>query len=346
MGFLQNRLDAVKAYFKPTENVRARDIVREIPNGAVQTGKKLLQDTARFGISAAEIPYNFATKGKTTGYYNTPLGRINSFQDESKNRINRGDSLAKSIAMPALKTVLAGSDFSPAMRAIEAPLESAYTAMKYKNMLRGNLAKGEPMIINPDIYKEASSWRGMANPKYHEIFSNATNDAYGWALKNNPNPQIRRIGGGAASGKSEQLLSPLSKNFNGIIIDKTTQNMPGFARDYEMAKNAGKETDLYGILANLMEARKFSLKRELKNGRKIPLDQFAQGHTGAANTMLDIAKKYPDVKVRLKDNRNVVNKEQSLANPVMIDRQQIIKTLESLGYNQTDIENLVRNVSL
>lgn len=109
-------LDRVKQYFKPTNEVRKRDILREfigqggLKPGIVETAKSLPRDMARFAISAAEVP-NTLREGKANGkFYNTPLGRINSFQNEAQNRVNRGDPLWKAIGNPAMDTILAGSD--------------------------------------------------------------------------------------------------------------------------------------------------------------------------------------------------------------------------------------------
>lgn len=99
-------------FFRPSEKVRARDIVRELPKGTKKTAQNLAQDIVRFGISAVEAPKSYKT-GKASGkFYNTPVGRVNSFQSEAQNRVKRGDSLIKAIGNPALDTILAGSDLS------------------------------------------------------------------------------------------------------------------------------------------------------------------------------------------------------------------------------------------
>lgn len=101
----------VQNYFQPTQDVRARDIVRELPGAALETGKSAVRDIARFGISLAEIPEINKSGFQATGkWYNTPVGRINSFQSEVKNRINRGDPMWKALGNPAIEAVLAGSD--------------------------------------------------------------------------------------------------------------------------------------------------------------------------------------------------------------------------------------------
>jgi len=98
-------------YFDPVPNkVRIRDFVRELPHGVKETAKNLGRDSVRFVLSAKEVPGTLL-RGKATGrFYDTPVGRINSFQSEAQNRVNRGDPLWKAIAIPAAETIMAGSD--------------------------------------------------------------------------------------------------------------------------------------------------------------------------------------------------------------------------------------------
>ncbi len=111
-------------YFKPKPGkVRVRDFFRELPVGLEKTAQKTAQDAVRFGISAYEVPRTLRT-GKATGkWYNTPVGRINSFQSEAQNRVRRGDSLWKAIGNPAAETLLAGTDIGavsrPLLRAVK-----------------------------------------------------------------------------------------------------------------------------------------------------------------------------------------------------------------------------------
>lgn len=96
-------------YFAPTPKVRVRDFVRELPTGIGETANKVMQDATRFGISVKELPETFRS-GKATGkFYDTPVGRLNSYQSEAQNRVQRGDPLWKAIGNPAAETVLFGA---------------------------------------------------------------------------------------------------------------------------------------------------------------------------------------------------------------------------------------------
>lgn len=107
-------------YFKPVPmqkpsvknlgtGIRLRDFVRELPTGIGETGNKVAQDAARFAISAYETPGTMKNKQATGKFYDTPVGRLNSYQSEAQNRVNRGDPLWKAIGNPAAEAVLFGA---------------------------------------------------------------------------------------------------------------------------------------------------------------------------------------------------------------------------------------------
>lgn len=108
-------------YFKPSQNVRVRDFVREVPTGVDEAMQGIARGIARFWISLNELPQTFRTGQASGQFYNTPVGRVNSFQSEAQNRVRRGDPLWKAIGNPALDTVLAGADVG----AIMAPVLNA-----------------------------------------------------------------------------------------------------------------------------------------------------------------------------------------------------------------------------
>lgn len=163
MNFIEQRLRAagkyVEDYFKPTPNVRTRDYIREVPGAVWKVGKQLPQDMARFGMSAAEVPYNFATGGKTTGYHNFPvLGKINSFQDESKNRINMGQPLWKAAGIPMAEA----ASFYPGAKAAKIGANEFMMDRYFKNVVN-NIAPIEREEIDTLSRNLASKYNGFVS---------------------------------------------------------------------------------------------------------------------------------------------------------------------------------------
>lgn len=69
--------DFIKKYFEPTEDLRIRDVVREIPSGALQTGQKILGGLKSFGQTS--MRGYAAIGGRITGQ---PLRPSTFFQQE------------------------------------------------------------------------------------------------------------------------------------------------------------------------------------------------------------------------------------------------------------------------
>jgi len=134
----------VGAYLKPSDKgVRTRDLVREFMHqggfkpGVDEVKKAIPRDMARFGISALEAPKAIMKKEASGKFYNTPVGRINSFQSEAQNRVNRGDPLWKAMGNPMLDTVLAGSDVGVLASGAAKMMRPGIAAMRGVNLQGG-----------------------------------------------------------------------------------------------------------------------------------------------------------------------------------------------------------------
>jgi len=97
-------------FFKPTEQVRVRDFVRELPNGIWEGAKTLPQQVIRFGISAVEAPQIMRSGKITPKFYTTPFGRLNSIQSEFQNRTDMGQSFPKAFGHAVLDTAFGAGD--------------------------------------------------------------------------------------------------------------------------------------------------------------------------------------------------------------------------------------------
>lgn len=137
--------ESINNYFKPSDQgVRKRDILREFlaqggfRPGIEETAKAIPRDMARFGISALEAPQALKTGQASREWYNTPLGRINSFQSEAANRVDRGDPMWKAMGNPMMDTVLAGSDIAAISKMLSGAARPAMNSMRGVN-LRGSV---------------------------------------------------------------------------------------------------------------------------------------------------------------------------------------------------------------
>lgn len=144
MNFTQNSMamrQALQNYFQPSDQgVRKRDVLREFVMqggfrpGIEETAKAIPRDMARFGISAMEAPQALRTGQASREWYNTPIGRVNSFQSEAANRVDRGDPMWKAMGNPMMDTVLAGSDLAGLSAGIGHAMRPAMESMRGVNL--------------------------------------------------------------------------------------------------------------------------------------------------------------------------------------------------------------------
>jgi hypothetical protein len=181
----------VGKYFQPTPQLRIRDVMREIPHGAYETAKMFPQAAERFVASALEAP-NSIRKGQASGrFYNTPFGRVNSFQSEAQNRVQRGDPLWKAIGNPAIDTLLAGLDVSQFAK----PIFNSAKSIKFLPEEVRNIASDLTTPLGKTMPKTIPSRVENLNP--NGIFQEGTgNFAQGGIpqVRNLENP-VRQTGG-------------------------------------------------------------------------------------------------------------------------------------------------------
>jgi len=125
---MSDKRSPVYKFFQPTEKLRLRDFAREIPDATWENVKTIPQWGTRFLISAAEAPRAIKTGQATGKYYNTPFGKLGSFQTEAQARVRRGDPLWKAMAYPAAKTLMGAGDVLMAAKPI---LSAAQNLSKY-----------------------------------------------------------------------------------------------------------------------------------------------------------------------------------------------------------------------
>lgn len=193
------------------------------------------------------------------------------------------------------------------------------------------------MVIDPDEFKKIA---GDYNSTNHDIYAKQALQLYDRALKEVKNPVVRFTAGGSGSGKSELLLSRLTRDFDGIVVDGTLGNYEGTMKRIAMARKAGKKVEITAVLPRIESAWKFVQKRELETGRGVPLQVFIEAHTGFVDSLKRLAK--AGYEIRLKDTRNVFTMKDAENVPFIGGQKEILAVLDKVGYNK---ENLLKKLS-
>lgn len=160
----------------------------------------------------------------------------------------------------------------------------------WNDVLSAAAADGKAIVIGADDLKDY--FGGDYNDINHPVYSRAAFLTYERALSESKSPDVILTGGGPGAGKTEVLVNTLKDaGYQGIIYDSNMSSYEGVVKQIDLAKQAGKNVQIYGILPNLDQARVFTILREQKTGRGISDKTFARGHAGFPATVKKLLEK-------------------------------------------------------
>lgn len=211
----------------------------------------------------------------------------------------------------------------------------------YDAKIRPEVVRGKAFVIGADDMKDY--FGGDYIDKNHPIYSKASFQLYEKALRENPGDTVILTGGGPASGKTENLVRPLTRDFDGIIYDSNLSSYEGALNQIQLAKNAGKKIEIWGVLPNLDSARKFSIFRKNKTGRGISDNTFARGHAGFPNVvkrLLEEGAVKPE-QVHLYDVRHFTDPKEGWKKIALgIEEKDPLATLNRLRYTEDEVRDI------
>jgi hypothetical protein len=186
------------------------------------------------------------------------------------------------------------TDFKKAGTAESALLEEAKKYIDDAKKEQGTL------IIDSDKVKERmAGYTPEKAPEFHEESSKIAEQAFKDALKDPEYSSVEFMAGGSGSGKSEVYVNANKNKPDTILYDGTFADGVKARKKLEQALSSGKNVSIKAIYAPIEDAWKFASLRD----RVVPKDVFIEKHTGFRNTVADLAKEYPNLKVDVYLNR-------------------------------------------
>lgn len=223
------------------------------------------------------------------------------------------------------------------------PLAKTAAIRYQKEVIEPAKARGEATVLGGDNLKD--HFGNDYNDLNHPVYSKAVNDIlYPQALKENSEPYVALTGGGPASGKTELVTQDLlNKGFKGTVLDSNLSNYDGAVKQIELARRAGKEVHIYGVLPNINAARTFSIQRQGRTGRAISDATFARGHAGFPNVAARLLREgvVDADHMHILDTRNITDFKQAMSVAANSDYlQDPLAVLNELGYNEEEFKTL------
>lgn len=156
----------------------------------------------------------------------------------------------------------------------------AAAATYYEQKIKPEIDQGKAFVVGADDLKDF--FGKDFDDANHPTYSKAAFQLYERALKENAEDLVVFTGGGPGSGKTEILSRTLTGpgNFKGVLYDSNMSNKEGVMKQIQMARDAGKRVEIFGVIPDLGSTRVHTILREQKTGRGISDKTFARGHAG------------------------------------------------------------------
>lgn len=151
-------------------------------------------------------------------------------------------------------------------------------------------------IISADeIKKTLPGYNPKKSEEFHSQSAKLADRVYEQAVKQRSEKMVILMAGGTASGKSE-YVSEYLKPRKLIILDGTLPTFLGAKIKIRKALKAGKKVEIHLVLpASLLVAFIAFLNRD----RKFSVDHFYRTHSSSRKTVLEVAKNFFDVPIRV-----------------------------------------------
>jgi len=193
-------------------------------------------------------------------------------------------------------------------------------------------------IISADeIKKTLPGYDPGHSEDFHTASAKLADKAYVKALKERPEQTVILMCGGSASGKSE-YVSVYLEDKPVIILDGTLPSFEGAKIKIRNALKAGKTVEVHCVLPeNLLIAFIAFLNRD----RKFPVEHFYRTHSSARKTILEVAKRFPDVAIRLIVSHGAEGAGMSFTEKQFESGDALIEFLVTQQYTEEEIRNKV-----
>ncbi len=194
------------------------------------------------------------------------------------------------------------------------------------------------IIISSDTIKESLP---NYDPNHAEFFHDKSrfiaDKKFTDVLKENSFSYVILMCGGAASGKTEFLVTQLNSK-QCVIYDGTSSTQSRVKEKIDQILKAGKKPVIYAIIPDDLERAFIAF---LSRDRKFSDEHFYRTHSGSRKTLLWLAVDLPKIELNIVESSYVKNKLQ-FAKIEFDSKKQKIDYLTSLQLTETDIIELIK----
>lgn len=193
-------------------------------------------------------------------------------------------------------------------------------------------------IISADeIKKTLPGYDPGHSEDFHTASAKLADKAYVKALKERPEETVVLMCGGSASGKSE-YVSVYLEDKSIVILDGTLPSFEGAKIKIRTALRSSKTVEVHCVLP---ESLLIAFIAFLGRDRKFPVEHFYRTHSSARKTILEVAKTYPDVTIKLIISHGAEGAGMAFTEKQFESRDALIEFLEAQQYTEEEIRNKI-----
>ncbi len=194
------------------------------------------------------------------------------------------------------------------------------------------------VISADEIKKNLQDYSPEKAETFHRESTRLADKAFESALRKNLYNEAILLSGGAASGKTEFLVTQLIRK-KCIIFDATLDTIERAKIKIRNILSRKKKPEIYAVIPdNLKRAFIAFLNRD----RKFSDEHFYRTHSGSRSTLLWIALNYPNLEINIVESSYTKDAKLQFLKIEFDSRQKFIEYLTNKQLTENDIINLIK----
>ena len=196
------------------------------------------------------------------------------------------------------------------------------------------------LIISADeIKKELQNYSPDKAEEFHHESARRADKLFTNALKENSSKEVVLLNGGTASGKTEFLVTQLSKK-DFIVMDATLSTEEFAKNKIRQIVKVSKIPIIYAVIPDDLRRAFIAF---LNRDRKFSDSHFYRTHSGSRKTLLWIASNHPEIEINIIESSYTTQDKLQFAQIKFNNKQ---KQLEYLISKQMAEDDIISFVSL
>lgn len=194
------------------------------------------------------------------------------------------------------------------------------------------------LIISADeIKKQLPDYSPEKAEFFHRQSSKLADKEFEVAIRKNPFKEVILLSGGAASGKTEFLVTQLNQK-RCVIFDATLDTIERAKIKIKTILRRKKKPVIYAVIPDDLKRAFIAF---LNRDRKFSDEHFYRTHSGSRKTLLWIASNYANVKINIVESSYTKDQILQFAKVGFNSKKQMINYLSRLELSGSDIISIV-----